>query len=128
MLRDDKFLTIRRSQFVSAPQTICFPGGGIEPGESEPQALIRELHEELGLQDVTPIRRVWRSVTRRRVRLAWWLTEVRDQELQINYFEVESSAWYTAADILAADRLLDSNRDFFDALAAGQFDLSTALP
>jgi hypothetical protein len=90
--------------------------------------VIRELHEELGLQHVTPIRRIWRCVTRRRVRLAWWLTEVPDQPLQLNYQEVEASAWYTAEEMLATECLLDSNRDFLAALRAGHFDFSTEIP
>jgi G:T/U-mismatch repair DNA glycosylase/8-oxo-dGTP pyrophosphatase MutT (NUDIX family) len=49
--RDDRVLLVRfwgpgrdRSWWGS-------PGGGIEPGESHEQALVRELHEEIGLQD-----------------------------------------------------------------------------
>ena len=55
IFRDKRLLVIRRSQTVTAPGTLCLPGGGIEEGETEREALLREMQEELNL-DVTPIR------------------------------------------------------------------------
>ena len=49
VLRGDRFLVIRRSQVVRAPGMHCFPGGSIEAGESESDAVRREMLEELAL-------------------------------------------------------------------------------
>src|SRR5437899_2455576 len=69
--RGGRLLVIRRSQQVVAPGAICFPGGGIEAGESETDALVREVQEELGVA-VMPLKRLWQSVTPWNVDLAWW--------------------------------------------------------
>jgi 8-oxo-dGTP pyrophosphatase MutT (NUDIX family) len=44
VLRDERFLVIRRAAGVVAPGAFCFPGGGVEGDESETQALVREFH------------------------------------------------------------------------------------
>ena len=72
VIRDARFLVIRRSAQVVASGAFCFPGGGIEAGESEEQALVREFQEELGAA-VRPVRCIWTSITRWHVELAWWL-------------------------------------------------------
>jgi 8-oxo-dGTP pyrophosphatase MutT (NUDIX family) len=36
------FLAIRRGELVAAPGRLCFPGGHIEPGEAEHEAVVRE--------------------------------------------------------------------------------------
>ncbi len=116
---EDRFLVIRRSQLVRAPGMYCFPGGAIEPGETEEQALTRELAEELAVAG-RPIRRLWESVTPWGVHLAWWLAEI-DAVAQIvpQPAEVESCHWLTAGEIRRLPQLLSSNVEFLDAFERG---------
>jgi 8-oxo-dGTP diphosphatase len=121
--REGRFLAIWRSEQVVAPGAVCFPGGGIEADESEAEALVREFREELGA-GVEPARCVWRSTTRWGVELAWWSCRLEpNAELTPNPLEVASHAWLTSQEMLAHARLLESNREFLAALAAGQIAL-----
>lgn len=121
--RADRFLVIRRSEHVIAPGAFCFPGGGIEAAETETDALIRELDEELGVA-IRPLRRLWRSVTPWRVALAWWLTELpEDATLRPNASEVAETHWLTKEEIRRLPELLSSNHAFLDALEAGEFTI-----
>ena len=43
----DVLFEIRSSQIQSQPGDVCFPGGMVEPGETEAQAAVREMREEL---------------------------------------------------------------------------------
>lgn len=124
VVRDERFLVICRSAHVLAPGAYCFPGGGIEGSESEAEALVREMDEELGVA-IRPLRRVWRCTTRWHAELAWWLGEVDDvAELCPNPAEVESVHWLTSGEMLALSALLESNRQFLDALAAREILLA----
>ena len=121
VLRGDKFLVIRRSQHVRAPGKYCFPGGSIEAGESEEQAVVREFAEELGAP-VEPVARLWNSVTITNVVLAWWQVALsEEQTLTPNPLEVESVHWLTRDEALALPELLASNRDFYEAWERGHF-------
>ncbi|HEY9290949.1 MAG TPA: NUDIX domain-containing protein [Microlunatus sp.] len=93
------------------------PGGGIDPGESERQAAVRELAEETGLQITEP--RLIGPVARRRVQHGY-SDQVLDQDeaffvLRAEPFVVDSSAfteeekitmvehrWWTPEDLTAS--------------------------
>ncbi len=121
--RGPRFLVIRRSPAVVAPGAFCFPGGGIEAGESEEEALVREIREELDAA-VCPLRRLWQSVTPWKVQLSWWLGHLEpDTVLTPNPAEVDSVHWFTAEEMSRLDGLLESNHDFLRALAAGEIRL-----
>jgi 8-oxo-dGTP pyrophosphatase MutT (NUDIX family) len=121
--RGDQLLVIRRSQSVEAPGTYCFPGGAIEAGETEQDALRREFVEELGTA-ARPIRRLWRSRTDWNVELAWWLAELpADAMLSPQPLEVASFHWLTVQEIRGLPRLLSSNHGFLDAAERGEFSL-----
>jgi 8-oxo-dGTP pyrophosphatase MutT (NUDIX family) len=111
-----RYLLIKRGPDVSAPGWWCLPGGGIEPGESEALALVRELREELGI-DTVPVRPLWRAVTAWGVDLAWWETRWdATGAIRPDPGEVAEVSWFTTAEALKLRRLLGSNIAFFEAL------------
>ncbi|MEM6778008.1 MAG: NUDIX domain-containing protein [Planctomycetota bacterium] len=123
MLRGDRLLIIRRSMTVNAPGKLCLPGGGIEDGETEPEALVREMREELNI-DVEPVRLCWRSVTPWGTKLAWWLAEFPDSVHPTpNPDEVAEVHWMTDSEILQARDMLPSLPDFVHACRDGVIEL-----
>ncbi len=123
VVREGRFLVIRRAAGVLAPGKYCFPGGGIEGDETERVALAREMQEELGV-GVQPLRCIWRSTTSWGIALAWWLSEIEEHlPLVPNPEEVESIHWLSPAEMLALAELLESNRLFLDAVASGMIEI-----
>lgn len=123
ILRENAFLVIRRSQWVTAPGLLCFAGGGIEPGESEEEALIREMHEELTLQ-VQPVTRVWESVTAWGTHLAWWTAQIAQDAQPIpNPQEVAEVHWMPAEQLMKTAGTLPSLPQFLEAWSSGKFTL-----
>ena len=123
--REHQFLVIERSQMVTAPGMFCFPGGAVEAGEDESEAVIRELNEELGLLDSQPCRCLWRSENQRGTQLAWWLTTIGDNSvIAPDPKEVAAFDWWTIDRMRSERRLLQSNREFLDAMIRGEFELA----
>jgi len=97
--RGDRFLLIQRAAGVRLPGVWCFPGGQIEPGEAQAEALIREMREELGI-GVEPIRRVMVFEKHGgRLVLNCWTARCLPGRLRPNAAEVAGARWMTPRQI-----------------------------
>jgi (d)CTP diphosphatase len=117
------FLAIRRGAAVAAPGRLCFPGGHIEPGEAEHEAVVRECREELAAL-VQPRDCVWRSVTSWGTSLAWWTVEMADASALVPHpVEVAEILWLSADEMIREPTLLEGNRTFLEAVLSGSVRL-----
>ena len=114
--RDGRYLVIKRSETVIAPGKICFPGGGIEPGETLRDAVVRECREELGVM-VVPGEEIDVSVTPWNVRLHWFTASLSGNENFVpDPKEVAEVRWMTLQEMLDDPDLLESNVWFLKKL------------
>lgn len=76
-VRDGRVLLCQRHDASHLPLRWEFPGGKVDPGESPREALVRELHEELGVDaDVGP-------------QLAETRHDYPDKSVWLRFYEVE---------------------------------------
>lgn len=114
IVRDGRVLAARRTAPASAAGRWEFPGGKVEPGESDAASLVREVEEELSV----------------RIRVLHWLAgaeEIGEQYLlKVALAEVEEGeprpAEHDAVRWLAAEELddvpwLDADRPFLTELS-----------
>jgi 8-oxo-dGTP pyrophosphatase MutT (NUDIX family) len=103
---------IRRAPGVLAEGAWCFVGGAIEPGETQPEAVVREFTEEVG-GCARPLRKIW-EYTRPdgRLVLHWWLAELGDGDLGPNPAEVAEIRWCRPDEVALLPNVLESNVEF----------------
>lgn len=115
--RGGRFLLIRRAEGILAGGAWCFVGGGIEPGEPQADALVREFREETG-GGIRPLEKVWEY--RRpdgKLLLHWWLAELVDDRFRPDPAEVADLRWCDEAGIRALPWVLESNVEFLESEA-----------
>jgi 8-oxo-dGTP diphosphatase len=112
--RADRVLVIQRRPQARLPGYWVPLSGKLELGETQQEALIREVHEEVGLA-VTPLTKVWESVTSdEQFRLHWWTAETEPGEVIMDPGEVSHARWVTAEEFLTMEPTFAADRDFFD--------------
>ena len=108
---------VRRSKNVGSPLKVCFPGGTVEAGESQEQAVVREMWEELGLK-VRPVRQVWQyEFPDKPLTLFGWIAELEDgSEMKVNEEEIAEVFWMDAQAGTSHPDGMATNRQFIACL------------
>ncbi|MFJ4788017.1 NUDIX domain-containing protein [Streptomyces sp. NPDC088794] len=114
--RDGRVLVVRRGPTVARPGYWQPLSGKLEPGETQQQALVREVHEEIGLT-VSPGAKVWESLTDDgHFRLHWWTAENSTDEPVPDGDEVTEARWVTPEEYLALTPVFEADREFFERI------------
>lgn len=88
--------------------------GTIEPGESQRDALVREVHEEVGLR-VTPLAKVWECPTDDGgYVLHWWTAEIVGGSLVLDPGEVSEARWVTVDEFALLRPTFEGDQPFFE--------------
>jgi 8-oxo-dGTP diphosphatase len=92
-----------------------FPGGKVNPGESEAAALARELREELGVEVIAsrPFMRLRHAYADREVELSMWIVDEFRGEVQS--LDGQRLKWVQPAR-LGEEDILEADRPFVEAL------------
>ena len=120
ILRDDEILCCQRTEYQALPLKWEFPGGKIEPGEDGPEALQRELDEELGIRahigtKVAQLQHHY--VNGNSVELHFFLVEKYEGEMQNRIFR--EIRWVHRRELPTLD-FLDADRKLVQQLADGE--------
>ncbi len=114
LMKEGRFLAIKRGPRVLLPGYWTLPSGRIEKGETQQAALIREVDEELGLA-VAPIAKVWECPTDDGAwRLHWWTATITGNELVPDKNEVAEARWVPRAEFLKLKPTFAGDREFFE--------------
>ena len=118
--REDRRLLIRqRRREDSSPLEWEFPGGKVKPGETNEQALARELREELDvtLQRSVPISRVEHDYGSGSLSITFFAVSILERELHPGPFE--QVKWVLPRELASYD-FLAANRRVVAELATGR--------
>lgn len=114
--RDGRLVVIQRAKNVPVPLAWCFPGGHIEEGETQAEALVREMHEELNIVVEPGERLMTQTKHDGRLVLHCWSATIVSGEPTPNPLEVAEVRWMTPAEIRGQSGLLPGTTDILDAV------------
>ena len=128
-IRRTEFLVIRRSARVVAPLALCFPGGGIESGESPEDAARREFAEEVGLRARIGAE-LAENLTPSGAPLHWFAAyceepDFDDSKIRIDRAEVAEFQWRTLASLLDDPDFLPNNCEIAAKILSGEIRFPT---
>jgi 8-oxo-dGTP pyrophosphatase MutT (NUDIX family) len=105
LIRDGRVLLVHRSPDRDVfPDVWDFPGGHVEPGESAPDALVRELTEELDVVIERPRGEPDLILVAAAYRLRVWRVDTWDgAPRNVQPDEHDDLRWFTREDALAID-------------------------
>jgi len=108
-----RFVAIRRGPAVVYSGYWAPPSGRVEPGETQPEAVAREMVEEIGL-DVRPIAKVWECPTEDgNYTLHWWTARPNGAGALVpEPAEVSEARWVTGPEFLALEPSFEADREF----------------
>ncbi len=111
LVEERRVLLAQRSRHRSFPLLWEFPGGKVEPEETQEAALVREFQEELGIVvEPTGIhsRIAYDGTDGRTVRVVFY--RVRRADGEPEPLDVEAVGWFTAEELGQLD-IIPANRD-----------------
>jgi 8-oxo-dGTP diphosphatase len=111
--REDRFLMVKRAPSARNPGRWGLPSGKIEPGETEPEAVVREMREELAVE-VVPVRRLWTSTSADGAWTThWWEANVEQGRVSPARREVDDARWLTIAEVRRLGCVFPTDLQFF---------------
>lgn len=114
--RDGRLIVIQRAKIVPVPLAWCFPGGHIEEGETQAEALVREMREELNLVVEPGERLMTQTKHDGQLVLHCWSATIVSGEPTPNPLEVADVRWMTPGEIRGQTGLLPGTTEILDAV------------
>lgn len=123
--QDNKFLLTRRSNHLdSAPGYWCPVSGRVEVGETQKEAVVREVKEEVGLEVVVVNKICAFDSHDRRYRLHWWMVEIVSGEASITCDELAEIKWVTVAEMKRLAPIFEEDIQVFEQLEESNGNIS----
>jgi len=90
------------------------PSGKLDAGESQADAVAREVREEVGLS-VQPLRKVWESVSAGGTHtLHWWLAAATTDDLRLDPLAASEARWVRPEEIVTLEPTFAGDREVFE--------------